>query len=164
MSRLSRQWRRRLLAAAEEARESAYAPYSNFRVGAAVLTDQMKIVTGANVENASYGLTMCAERVAVFTAVAAGACKIQALALVTETGAPPCGACWQVLSEFVDEDFEIYMADAEGRWHSRPPDELWPLMFTRNDLGLVETCCNLKDSSPETWPNKKGGNPHDHHP
>lgn len=143
MTKLSQKWRKPLLAAAEEAREAAYAPYSKFTVGAAVLTDEGKIVTGANIENACYGLTMCAERVAVFTAIAGGARKIRALALVTDTGAPPCGACWQVLSEFVDEDFEIYMADAEGHWHSRPPDELWSLMFARNDLGMAETCCNL---------------------
>lgn len=150
MSRLSRQWRIPLLAAAEEARESAYTPYSNFRVGAAVLTSEGKIVTGTNVENASYNLTMCAERMAVFTAIARGAREVRALALVTPTGAPPCGACWQVLSEFVDEDFEVYMADAEGHWHSRPPDDLWPLMFTRNDLGVARTCYNLYDSTSET--------------
>lgn len=93
-----------LLAKAREALSRAYAPYSNFRVGAAVLTARGNIFTGVNVENASYGLTVCAERAAIFTAVAQEGpeMRIKALAVVSETPgpSPPCGACRQVIWEF----------------------------------------------------------------
>lgn len=94
--------RRRLLAAAKAAARQAYAPYSRFRVGAAVLTASGKIYAGANVENASYGLSNCAERTAVFGAVAAGERKVIAVAVYTPTRKPtaPCGACRQVIGEF----------------------------------------------------------------
>ncbi len=92
----------RLVKAAQAAAKRAYAPYSRFPVGAAVLAINNKIYTGANVENSSYGLTVCAERVAIFRAVTAGARKIKALAIFTATKkpTPPCGACLQVLNEF----------------------------------------------------------------
>ncbi len=94
---------RRLLAAARRAQRRAYAPYSRFKVGAAVLTVSGKIFTGGNIENASYGLTLCAERVAVAQAVSAGQRRFKALAIVTSAaGATPCGACRQVLAEFGD--------------------------------------------------------------
>jgi cytidine deaminase len=94
--------RRRLLTAARSAAKTAYAPYSKFRVGAAVLAGSGRIFTGANVENASYGLGNCAERTAICAAVAAGERKIVAVAVYTPTPAPttPCGACRQVLNEF----------------------------------------------------------------
>ncbi len=96
--------RSQLLQAAREALEKAYAPYSHFRVGAALLTRQGAIFSGANVENASYGLTLCAERAAVAAAVAAEGpgMRIQALAVVSDSPAacPPCGACRQVILEF----------------------------------------------------------------
>jgi len=104
--------RERLIAAALAARQSAYAPYSQFKVGAALLTADGSIVTGANVENASYGLTTCAERVAVHTAVAGGRRTFQAIALATSGGCAPCGACRQVLSEFC-EDLLILLIDTE---------------------------------------------------
>jgi len=95
--------------AAKRASENAYAPYSNFPVGAAVLTEDGEIYTGANVENASYGLTICAERNAIFQAIAKGTRRIRALAIYTPTqsSTPPCGACRQVLNEF-GPDTDVY--------------------------------------------------------
>jgi cytidine deaminase len=92
--------RARLVEAACAAREKAYAPFSQYLVGAALLTDEGEIIAGCNVENASYGLTMCAERVAVGAAVAAGRRAFRALAIATAVGGTPCGACRQVLAEF----------------------------------------------------------------
>lgn len=91
-----------LAAAARDASAFAYCPYSRFRVGAAILTDQDEIITGCNVENASYGLTICAERNAVFRAVGKGSTRILAVAIYTPTSTPsaPCGACRQVINEF----------------------------------------------------------------
>ena len=99
---LPRDERDALLASARDASTRAYAPYSRFHVGAAVLTDDGRIFSAANVENASYGLSSCAERNAVFAAVFAGARRILAVAIHTPTAAPtaPCGACRQVLFEF----------------------------------------------------------------
>ncbi len=104
--------RTRLLDAAERAQRNAHAPYSHYRVGAAVLTDGGKIYAGCNVENASYGLTLCAERVAVGAALAAGARRIRAVAVVADgPDAPyPCGACRQVLAEFAKADAPVIVA------------------------------------------------------
>lgn len=95
----------RLLAAAQRAARRAYAPYSGFPVGAAVLTAGGRVYSGANVENGSYGLTVCAERIAIFKAINAGARRINAILVYTPTNSftPPCGACLQVLSEFANE-------------------------------------------------------------
>lgn len=106
-----------LVEAARRARERAYAPYSRYAVGAAVWTEDYRLFTGANVENASYGLTMCAERVAVFAAVASGAREIRAVAVATENGGAPCGACRQVLAEFIPKDgspLAVLLVDATG--------------------------------------------------
>lgn len=101
-----------LVQAATGAREQAYARYSGFRVGAAVRTGDGRIVTGGNVENASFGLAMCAERVAIHAAVADGEKDFTAIAIVSQGGAAPCGACRQVLAEFCDE-LTIYLVDAD---------------------------------------------------
>jgi len=100
-----------LIAAARAVRENAYAPASRFRVGAALLTDDGQTFVGCNVENASYGLTICAERAAVCAAVAAGKRRIEAVAIVTDLEEParPCGACRQVLAEF-GKDMEVFLA------------------------------------------------------
>jgi len=101
----------KLLAHARKASENAHAPYSQFRVGAAVVDDQGRVFTGANVENASYGLAMCAERVAIFTAIAAGAHAITAIAVAAERshGVTPCGACRQVMAEFCKPDVPVWI-------------------------------------------------------
>ncbi|OEU59485.1 MAG: cytidine deaminase [Desulfuromonadales bacterium C00003094] len=103
--------------AARQACGYAYAPYSNFPVGAAVLTDRGQIVTGCNVENASLGLSCCAERVALFNAVSQGQRRIVALAIYTPTETPtmPCGACRQVLREFAAEAVIISLCQGDQR-------------------------------------------------
>lgn len=101
-----------LIVAASDAREKAYAPYSQFAVGAALRATNGQIFTGCNVENASFGMTICAERAAVTSAVAAGQRHFEALALVTSGGHSPCGACRQVLAEFCD-DLPIFIADSD---------------------------------------------------
>ena len=102
-----------LIGLAREARARAYAPYSNFAVGAALLGASWRVYTGCNVENVSYGLTICAERVAVGKAVSEGEREFIAVAVVTQNGASPCGACRQVLSEF-GPDMQVVIARAEG--------------------------------------------------
>lgn len=108
---------RQLVAAARAARKRAHAPYSGFLVGAAVMDQRGRIHVGCNVENASYGLTVCAERNAVGAAVAAGARRLRAVAVVSQSDplATPCGACRQVLAEFVDDDGPIVLAPASAR-------------------------------------------------
>ena len=115
------------------AREKAYAPYSEFAVGAALLTRSGKIFTGANVENASYGLSMCAERSAVFAAVSAGETEFEAIAVVTENGGSPCGACRQVLSEFGLET-RVIIADVEGNQTNWTVGDLLPNAFRPRHL------------------------------
>lgn len=106
-----------LLTAAAEVRRHAHAPYSTYRVGAALLSDDGRVITGCNVENASYGLTICAERVAIGAAVAQGKTAFKAIALVANSGSTPfpCGACRQVLAEFCAPDTPVYVAAADTR-------------------------------------------------
>ena len=120
-----------LMERAKQALLNAHAPYSHFRVGAAVLAADGRVFTGANVENASYGLTICAERVAIVSAITAGAPDIVALAVTTETPpsaaseAMPCGACRQVMAEFMRPDAVVHI-DSVGE---RPLAELLPDAF-----------------------------------
>ena len=104
-----------LLTAARQAAQKAYAPYSHFTVGAALLTAGGKIYTGCNVENGSYGLTVCAERIALFSAIAAGERDFVALALSAPQAVTPCGACRQVLAEFCAPTLPIAITDHEGK-------------------------------------------------
>ncbi len=123
--------RTRLIEQARLARAMAYAPYSGYEVGAAVAATNGVIYWGCNVENASYGATLCAERVAVFTAVAAGQRSFSAIAVVTPGAdpAPPCGMCLQVLSEFCD-DLPVYLAAAGSeRVIDTSLDVLFPSRF-----------------------------------
>jgi cytidine deaminase len=123
--------REALLAHAREARDRAYAPYSEYRVGAAVFTGSGKVFVGANVENASYGLTVCAERVAAWAAVVAGERTLIAMAVAGEPGkrSVPCGACLQVLSEF-GPDMEIIVENESGAIEVRRLSELLPEAFS----------------------------------
>lgn len=119
-----------LIEAARAASERAYAPYSKFRVGAALLTSDGRFISGCNVENGSYGLTICAERVALGRAVAEGAREFQAIAIYTPTSSPtpPCGACRQVLSEFAPRLEVVSACDGADRLRARL-DELLPARF-----------------------------------
>jgi len=123
----------RLINLAAEASAASYSPYSQYPVGAAVLTESGEVFTGCNVENASYGLTVCAERVAVFKAVSAGHTRLVAAAIVTPGRGAPCGACRQVLSEFGAE-MTVHIASPDGDKRSFPLRELLPESFGPSDL------------------------------
>jgi cytidine deaminase len=120
--------RERLVRAAMEAALKSYSPYSGFRVGAALLTEDGTILTGTNVENRSYGLTMCAERSAVSAAVSSGYRRFLAIAVASPDSdgpLPPCGACRQVISEFSDPGLAVIMAGKNGRFE-KTIAELFP--------------------------------------
>lgn len=118
-----------LIQAASNARQKGYAPYSQYRVGAALLTKSGKIVSGCNVENASYGLSNCAERTAIFKAVVEGEREFEAIAIVTKDGGMPCGGCRQVLNEFAP-NLLIIAADEEGVIHTEVTlDQILPMSF-----------------------------------
>jgi cytidine deaminase len=123
-----------LIKAATAAREKAYAPYSGYKVGAAILTSAGRYYTGCNVENASYSLTCCAERVALFQAVASGERSFEAIAVTagTEDYCRPCGACRQVLVEFGDT-IKVYMVNGAGDYLMKTAAELLPEAFKLNN-------------------------------
>lgn len=122
-----------LIASATAARERAYAPYSRFRVGAALLGQSGRVYTGCNVENAAYGPSMCAERTAVFKAVSEGEREFEAIAVVTENGVSPCGTCRQVMMEFAP-DMTVIIADTQGNTHQSTVRDLLPEGFTPDQL------------------------------
>jgi len=128
---------RELVSQARRARERAYAPYSSFPVGAALLGRSGRVYTGCNVENASYPLTTCAERTAVARAVSDGEREFEAIAVVTATGATPCGACRQILREFGGKagDLRVIVADLAGHERTFTIAELLPAGFTADQLG-----------------------------
>lgn len=122
-----------LIEAAQQARKRAYAKYSNFHVGAAVETSDGKIYQGCNIENASYSLTICAERTALFTAIAAGERHFTHLVVATENGVSPCGACRQVIWELCG-DIPITIVDETGNARVTSSSELLPEAFDEQDL------------------------------
>ena len=130
-----------LVEAAIEATKFAYVPYSNFKVGAAILADNGKIYTGCNIENASYSPTNCAERTAIFKAVSEGVTKFKKIAVVggpngnLENYCPPCGVCRQVISEFADEEFELILGTSKNKYAVYNFfEEVLPLSFTAKEL------------------------------
>jgi len=126
--------REALIRRASAARERAYAPYSNYQVGAALLSESGQVYEGCNVENAVYPLSMCAERAAVFKAVCQGERAFQAIAVVTENAGAPCGSCRQVLREF-GEDTLVLIANSDGTWRETTVADLLPDSFSSSDLG-----------------------------
>lgn len=137
---------KQLIQLAYEARGNAYAPYSKFRVGAALLSKSGKVFLGCNIENASYGATNCAERTAIFKAVSEGEREFEAIAIVggrdqcsTGTMCAPCGVCRQVLREFcLPDTFQVILEDGEGAYKGFLLKELLPLGFGPENLGRME--------------------------
>ncbi len=124
-----------LISAAGQARENAHAPYSNFRVGAALRATSGRIFGGCNVENATYGLTVCAERIAIFKAISEGERGFDAISVVTdaETLTPPCGACRQLIWEFCG-DVPVILANLKGKTEIFQMRELFPKPFDSSNL------------------------------
>lgn len=124
-----------LIAAAQDAREAAYAPYSNYPVGAALLTADGSVYTGCNVENAVYPATICAERVAITKAVSEGERSFAAIAISTHNGGSPCGICRQVMFEFAP-DMRVILVDDDGIIAEHVVSELLPVGFGPDQLDL----------------------------
>ena len=124
-----------LATAAKQARQNAHAPFSNFKVGAALRTASGKIYGGCNVENATYGLTVCAERVAIFKAISEGERQFDAIAVATDTDTltPPCGACRQLIWEFCG-DVPVVMTNLKGQVETIRMRELFPKPFDSSNL------------------------------
>lgn len=128
--------KKELIKLAIDARERAYVPYSKFGVGAAIKTKSGKIYKGANIENASYGLTNCAERTAIFKAISEGDSDLESIAIVADTDrpVPPCGACRQVMVEFFDPKAKVFLANLKGDVMETTIEDLLPGAFKREDL------------------------------
>ncbi|OES44335.1 cytidine deaminase [Domibacillus iocasae] len=126
----------KLMEAAKEARERAYVPYSNFKVGAALLTKGGKIFGGCNIENAAYSVVNCAERTAIFKAWSEGASEFAAIAVVADTKrpVPPCGACRQVIAELCPPDMPVILTNLQGDVQMLTVSELLPGAFSPEDL------------------------------
>lgn len=126
----------KLIEEAIDAREFAYVPYSNFKVGAAVLMEDGSIYSGCNIENASFGATNCAERTAIFKAVSEGKKEIKALAEIGDIKnyTMPCGICRQVISEFISEDIDIILIKDKNDFVIKKFSEIFPLSFSKKDL------------------------------
>jgi len=125
----------KLLEMAKEAREKAYVPYSHFKVGACVITDNGNTYKGCNIENSSYGLTNCAERTALFNAYSNGDRKIKAIAVVADTDGPvsPCGSCRQVMYELGGEDLTVILGNMKGDYVVKKAKDLLPYAFSLKD-------------------------------
>lgn len=132
---LNQQEKQSLIDLANVARQRAYAPYSNYRVGSSLRTKSGRIYTGVNVENAAYPQTMCAERIAIFKAVSEGEQEFEVITVVTDNGGSPCGGCRQVMAEF-GLDTIVLLADGTGRIvQETTVRELLPEAFTPDHLG-----------------------------
>ncbi|REJ09690.1 cytidine deaminase [Halobacillus trueperi] len=129
-----------LINEAKKIREKAYVPYSNFPVGAALVTEDGTLYTGCNIENAAYPVTCCAERVAIFKAVSDGHNSFKELAVVADTKrpVPPCGSCRQVMSEFFQSDVKIHTTNLHGDTKTFTMDEILPFSFSSADLSEEE--------------------------
>lgn len=125
-----------LIEAARVAKEHAYAPYSNFRVGAALLTKNGQVYTGCNIENASFSATNCAERTAFFKAVSDGETEFEAIAIISDSWdfVAPCGVCRQVMVEFCQPEFVIIMCKVDGSNRKMTLAELMPVSFDQSSL------------------------------
>ncbi len=129
-----------LIKLAKEAMQSAYVPYSHFKVGAALLTKSGKVFQGCNIENAAYSPTNCAERTAFFKAVSEGKMEFAAIAVVggpdgnIRDYCPPCGVCRQVMAEFCGDDFKIYLGRDDEEYLTYTMSEILPLRFTGKDI------------------------------
>ena len=132
--KLNQEEKRSLISLANEARRRAYAPYSNYRVGAALRTKSGRIFTGVNVESAAYPTTMCAERVAVYKAVSEGEQDFDVIAVVTENGGSPCGSCRQVLAEFGLKTLVLLADGKENLVKEMTVAELLPEAFTPDKM------------------------------
>lgn len=128
--------RKELIEIAKDAQSRAYAPYSNFKVGAALVSKSGKIFTGCNVENSSYSLTCCAERVAVFKAVSEGETQFKSITIVGDAAdfTPPCGACRQVLYDLGGPELTVYLVHPKGKVKTLTCDDLLPYPFGSTHL------------------------------
>lgn len=122
----------KLILTAKEALENAYVPYSNFKVGAALLTKSGKVYSGCNIENSSFSLACCAERTAIFKAISEGEIELTSMAVIADTEGPvsPCGACRQVMTEFFTSDAQIYLSDLQGNIMETTVKDLLPYSFS----------------------------------